>query len=231
MSRWGERSLSTFPITSLHHITIDAERGVATLPWGGTLALRPFFGIMGVAPPPAWGRITSVVPRAHGGNMDNKELVAGTTVYLPVFVPGALFSVGDGHAVQGDGEVCVTALETALTGRFRLRLLQDMVLTHPRADTATHMVTMAFDEDLDQAVKQALRDMIRWLGDLRGLSSADAYALCSLAADLRVTQTVNVAKGIHCMLPKAALPPDRMTLGDANPGRWPDRLSSASRNA
>jgi acetamidase/formamidase len=177
----------------------------ATMPWGGTLALSPFFGVMGVAPPSSWGRITSVIPRAHGGNMDNKELGPGTTVYFPVFNEGALFTVGDGHGVQGDGEVCLTAIETALTGKFRLSVRKDMHLSMPRAETPTHYLTMGFDEDLDDALKQALRDMIVWIGQLRGLSKNDAYMLCSLAADLRVTQTVNVAKGVHCVLPKAIL--------------------------
>ena len=126
------------------------------LPWGGKLPLSPFFGVMGVAPPPNWGRITSVIPRAMGGNMDNKELVAGTTVFFPVFNEGALFSAGDGHAVQGDGEVCITAVETSLSGRFRLSVRKDMHLTGPRAETPTHYITMGFDEDLDDAVKQAL---------------------------------------------------------------------------
>jgi acetamidase/formamidase len=175
------------------------------LPWGGKLPLSPFFGVMGVAPPPNWGRITSVIPRAMGGNMDNKELIAGTIVYFPVFNEGALFTAGDGHAVQGDGEVCITAVETALAGRFRLTVRKDLKLTAPRAETPTHYITMGFDEDLDDAVRQALRDMIRWIGALRGLSKTDAYTLCSLAADMHVTQTVNVAKGAHCMLPKAIL--------------------------
>jgi acetamidase/formamidase len=116
-----------------------------------------------------------------------------------------LFTVGDGHGVQGDGEVCLTAIETALTGKFRLSVRKDMHLSMPRAETPTHYLTMGFDEDLDDALKQALRDMIVWIGQLRGLSKSDAYMLCSLAADLRVTQTVNVAKGVHCVLPKAIL--------------------------
>jgi acetamidase/formamidase len=194
-----------FPDYVLKILPIDMQAGTVRLPWGGTLALRPFFGVMGVAPPKNWGRITTIMPRAHGGNMDNKELVAGTTVYFPVFADGALFSVGDGHGVQGDGEVCISAVETALSGRFRLSVRQDMKLTAPRAETATHYLTMGFDEDLDDALKQALRDMIRWIGALRGLSSTDAYTLCSLAADLHVTQTVNVVKGVHCLLPKAVL--------------------------
>jgi acetamidase/formamidase len=194
-----------FPDFRMQILPLDQKNGTVQLPWGGKLSLSPFFGVMGVAPPPNWGRITSVVPRAMGGNMDNKELVAGTTVFFPVFNDGALFSAGDGHAVQGDGEVCITAVETSLSGRFRLTARKDMHLTAPRAETPTHFITMGFDEDLDDAVKQALRDMIRWIEELRGLSAPDAYTLCSLAADLHVTQTVNMAKGAHCMLPKTVL--------------------------
>jgi acetamidase/formamidase len=194
-----------FPDFTLKILPIDKQAKTVTLPWGGKLALQPFFGVMGVAPPPNWGRITSVIPRAMGGNMDNKELVAGTKVYFPVFNEGALFTIGDGHGAQGDGEVCITAVETALTGRFKLTVLKDMELTAPRAETPTHYITMGFDEDLDDAVRQALRDMIRWIGELRGLSKADAYTLCSLASDFHVTQMVNMAKGAHCMLPKSIL--------------------------
>jgi acetamidase/formamidase len=188
---------------TLKILPIDKEAKTVTLPWGGKLALHPFFGVMGVAPPSNWGRITSIIPRAMGGNLDNKDLVAGTKVYFPIFNEGALFTVGDGHAAQGHGEVCITAVETALTGRFKLTVLKDMELTAPRAETPTHYMTMGFDEDLDDAVRQALRDMIRWIGELRGLSKEDAYTLCSLAADFHVTQMVNVAKGAHCMLPKS----------------------------
>ncbi len=187
----------------LLNIPLDRRKMIAHLPWGLALPLKPFFGVMGVAPPPAWGRISSLVPRAIGGNLDNKELVPGATLYLPVFVPGALFSCGDGHGVQGDGEVCVTAIETALAGRFRLTLRKDLRLDYPRAETPTHYITMAMDPDLDQCVVRALRDMIALLGEKRNLSREDAYTLCSLAADLRVTQTVNGSKGIHCMIEKA----------------------------
>ncbi|MBV9532819.1 MAG: acetamidase/formamidase family protein, partial [Bradyrhizobium sp.] len=118
-----------FPEPRLINIPLDPKRMVGRLPWGLDLPLKPFFGVMGVAPPPAWGRITSLIPRAMGGNLDNKELGSGAKLYLPVFVPGALFSCGDGHGVQGDGEVCVTAIETALQGRFRLTLRKDLKLT------------------------------------------------------------------------------------------------------
>ncbi len=189
----------------LEFLPIDIKANTVTLPWGGKLPLVPFFGVMGTAPPANWGRASSVIPRAMGGNMDNKDLGIGAKIYFPVFNEGALFSVGDGHGVQGHGEVCTTAVETALTGHFKLTVRHDMSLSAPRAETATHYMTMGFDEDLDDAVKHALRDMIQWIRQLRGLSATDAYMLCSLAADFHITQTVNVHKGAHCLLPKSVL--------------------------
>ena len=186
-------------------IPLDLDRMTGHLPWGLDLPLTPFFGVMGVAPPVSWGRITSLVPRAHGGNLDLKELVAGTVLYLPVFVPGALFSCGDGHGAQGDGEVNVTAIETALSGTFEFHVHTGSGLTRPRAETPTHHITMHMDPDLDVCAREALRDMIALIGDRAGLSREDAYTLCSLAADLRITQTVNGNKGVHCMLSKALL--------------------------
>jgi acetamidase/formamidase len=187
----------------LIHIPLDADKMTGRMPWGLDLPLKPFFGVMGVAPPPAWGRVTSIVPRAFGGNLDNKELGAGAKLFLPVFVPGALFSCGDGHGVQGDGEVCITAIETALQGRFAFRLRKDLRFKYPRAETATHYITMYMDPDLDRCAENAVRDMIVLLGEKRNLSREDAYTLCSLAADLRVTQAVNGSKGVHCMIEKA----------------------------
>ena len=190
----------------LINIPLDAKTMKGRLPWGLDLPLHPFFGVMGVAPPPRWGRISSIVPRAHGGNIDNKELGPGTSLHLPVHVPGALFSCGDGHAAQGDGEVCTTAIETALTGTFELIVHKNTSLAYPRGETATHWITMGMDPDLDQCMAMALRDMIVLLGEKAGLSRADAYMLCSLAVDFRITQTVNVHRGVHAMLPKALLP-------------------------
>jgi len=186
-------------------IPLDRERMVGTLPWGLELKLAPFFGIMGVAPPPGWGKITSVIPRAHGGNLDNKELGAGATLYLPVFVEGALFSCGDGHGVQGDGEVNVNAIETSLQGTFTFIVRDDLSFTYPRAETDTHYMTMGMDPDLDRCAEMALRDMIVLIGEKTNLSREDAYMLCSLAADLRVTQTVNGSKGIHVMIAKSVV--------------------------
>ncbi len=194
-----------FPEPRMHHIPIDLKGRKAKLPWGGEIMLKPFFGNIGVAPPASWGRITSMIPRRHGGNLDNKELVPGTTLYLPVLTEGALLSIGDGHGVQGDGEVCLTAIETALRGTFKVTLRTDMTLLMPRAETPTHMITMAFDPDLDVAAKNALRDMITLIADRRGIDREDAYILCSLAADLRITQMVNGHNGSHVMLEKGYL--------------------------
>jgi acetamidase/formamidase len=189
------------------HIPLDRSRMVGKLPWGLDLPLKPFFGIMAVAPPTAWGVVASPPPRRNGGNIDNKELIAGTTLYLPIHVDGALFSCGDGHGAQGDGEVCITAIETGLIGTFELIVRDDMALEWPMAETPTHVMTMAFDPDLDDCVVIALRDMIKLICARTGISREDAYTLCSLAADLRVTQVVNGAKGIHCMLEKKLLTP------------------------
>jgi acetamidase/formamidase len=189
----------------LIHIPLDRQRHVGKLPWGLELPLAPFFGVMAVAPPPAWGMVSTLPPRRNGGNLDNKELVAGTTLYLPIHVDGALFSVGDGHGAQGDGEVCITAIETGLIGTFELHVRSDMSLEWPLAETPTHMITMAFDPDLDDCVVIALRQMIALICARSGISREDAYTLCSLAADLRVTQVVNGNKGIHVMLDKRYL--------------------------
>lgn len=196
-----------FPSTRLLHIPINRERRTAQLPFGAELALRPFFGIMAVAPPPAYGAISTVEPREFGGNIDNKEFVAGTSLFFPVFNPLALFSTGDGHAVQGDGEVNLTALETSLEGHFEFHLHKaaalPMPLTLPVALTPTDVITMGFNEDLDDAAKQALRQMIRLLVQVRGWPAEDAYAFCSMACDLHVTQLVDGNKGVHAMVSRS----------------------------
>jgi len=187
------------------HLTLDRARMVGRLPWGQEIPLRPFFGVMAVAPPAAWGVIPTPPPRRNGGNMDNKELVAGTTLYLPIFTDGALFSVGDGHGAQGDGEVCITAIETGLVGTFKLTARDDMKLEWPMAETPTHVITMAFDPDLDDCVVIALRQMLDLVCARAGLDRYQAYTLLSLAADLRITQVVNGSKGVHVMLEKRYL--------------------------
>jgi acetamidase/formamidase len=194
-----------FPEAMITHTPIDKVRNVGKLPWGPEIALAPFFGVMGVAPPPSYGMINTKEPREHGGNLDNKELGAGTSLFLPVWVPGANFSAGDGHGVQGDGEVCINALETCLTGTFTLVVHKKDQLKYPRGETATHFISMGMNEDLDLAMKQALRQMIAFICARTNLTPGQAYQFCSLQVDFRVTQTVNGEKGVHGMLRKGLL--------------------------
>ena len=198
-----------FPERFLTFIPVDRARGTCKLSYGTELKLAPFFGVMGVAPKPAYGTISTVQPREHGGNLDNKEVGAGSTLFLPVWAPGALFSAGDGHGVQGDGEVCINALEMCLTGTFTLILHKQQggvpALLYPRAETATHHITMGMNEDLDIAMKTALREMIAFICARSNLSRQEAYQFCSLAVDFHVTQTVNGEKGVHGLLKKGLL--------------------------
>ena len=187
------------------HIAIDRDRGMARTDWGVEFELDPFFGIMAVAPPPEWGRLASPVPRSFGGNLDNKELRPGTTLYLPVFNDGALFSAGDGHGRQGDGEVCIDALETALTGRFRLTVRKDMPISEPFAENATHLISMGLHENLDRASEDAVRQMVSLITSRSAMTASQAYMMCSLVGDLRVTQVVDGNKGVHMMYDKAYL--------------------------
>jgi acetamidase/formamidase len=189
-----------FPHFEKRVIPLDRKAMTAALAWGPTIPLQPFFGIMATAPRPEYGRVSSVEPREYGGNVDCKEYVPGTSVFLPVFVPGGNFSCGDGHAVQGDGEVCLTALETCLRGTFEMVLHKGMTLSMPRAVTPTHYIALGMNEDLDDAAKQALREMISWLVAMKGWTRSEAYVFCSLACDLHVTQLVDGNKGIHAMV-------------------------------
>jgi acetamidase/formamidase len=171
---------------------------------GIVIPLRPFFGSMGVAPEPALGRVSSNPPGRHAGNLDNKELVAGSTLFIPVFVPGALFVVGDGHAAQGDGEVNQTAIETSLRGRLQLTVRKDMSLTWPRAETATDFISMATDPDLATATRLAIQEMVDFLVTTRGLTRHQAYQLTSIAGNVAVTQLVDLPNlGVHVKMPKA----------------------------
>ncbi len=195
-----------FPDRFLSHIPIDRAANTCRLPWGMELPLQPFFGVMGVAPKPSYGVLSTKEPREHGGNLDNKELGVGSSLFLPVFVPGANFSAGDGHGVQGDGEVCINALEICLNGTFTLVLHKGgEALRYPRGETATHYISMGMHEDLDVAMKTALREMIAFICSRSGLSRDQAYQLCSLAVDFHVTQTVNGEKGVHGMLSKTLI--------------------------
>jgi acetamidase/formamidase len=194
---------SDFPFQRSKVIPLDLQANVARFAPGITVPLRPFFGNMGVAPARMVGRISSGPPGVHAGNLDNRDLVAGSTLFIPVQVPGALFSVGDGHAGQGDGEVDGSALETSLAGTFQLVVREDLHWKWPRAETPTHLITMGLDADLDEAARLATRDMIAFIVERYHLSETDAYILASVAADLHVTQLVDGVKGIHAMLPKA----------------------------
>ncbi len=187
-------------------IEIDRERRQAEIAPGIVVPLRPFFGSMGVAPPPDSGRVSSNPPGKHAGNMDNKELVAGTTVYIPIHVAGALFEVGDGHAAQGDGEVNQTGLETSLRGRLQFFVHRGAALEWPRAETPTHHILMGFDPDLTRATGIAVREAVRFLQERAGLSSGEAYSVVSMACDLRITELVDGNVGVHVMVAKSLLP-------------------------
>src|SRR5262245_7523651 len=159
---------------------------------------------MGVAPAPALGRISSNPPGRHAGNLDNRELIAGSTLYIPVFVRGALFEIGDGHAAQGDGEVDQTAIETSLRGRIQLTVRKDMKLTWPRAETATDYIAMATDPDLTVATKTAIQEMIDFVVADKKLTRHQAYQLVSIAGHVAITQLVDKPNlGVHVRLPKA----------------------------
>ena len=196
-----------FPYPKIRIIPLDARAMVAHFAPGIDVPLRPFFGSIGVAPPPAMGRVDSAPPWMHAGNLDNKELVAGSVLSIPVHVPGALLEIGDGHAAQGNGEVDITALETSLLGTFRLVVRKNQHLAWPRAETLTHFITMGTDKDLIVAMKIAVREAIQFLMAARGLSKDDAYMLVSVSCDASVTQLVDGNVGAHVMIPKAIFKP------------------------
>ena len=184
-------------------IPLDRTRMIGTFRPGIEIPLRPFFGSMGVAPPPAAGRISSSPPGIHAGNLDNKELVAGTTLWIPVHVPGALFEIGDGHAAQGDGEVDQTAIETSLRGRVRLTVRKGMALKWPRAETPAHYISMGTDVDLTAATRIAIQEMVDFLTAAKKLDRHAAYQLTSLAGDVAITQLVDGTMGVHVKMPKS----------------------------
>jgi acetamidase/formamidase len=192
------------PDAPIRIIPLDRSRMTAEFAPGIVLPLHPFFGSMGVAPPPEAGRVSSNPPGRHAGNLDNREIVAGTTLYIPVFTRGALFEIGDGHAAQGDGEVDQTAIETSLRGRLQLTVRKDMKLTWPRAETATDYISMATDPDLTVATKEAIQEMIDFLMAQKKLTRHEAYQLVSLAGNVAVTQLVDKPNyGVHVRLPKS----------------------------
>ena len=191
-----------FPYRRMKVIPLDREKNVANFGPGIVIPLNPFFGSMGIAPP-GDARLHSSPPWIHAGNMDNKELVEGTTLYIPVHTKGALFEVGDGHAGMGNGEVDVTAMETSLTGTFQFIVHKGVSLRWPRAETPKYYITMGFNEDLQRATELAVREMIDFLAAEKHLSRDDAYMLTSIAVDVDITQVVDGKKGVHALCPKA----------------------------
>ncbi|MEO6845807.1 MAG: acetamidase/formamidase family protein [Chthoniobacterales bacterium] len=187
-------------------LPIDRKAMTVRLPWGIDVPLSPFFGILGVAPARELGRVSSIPPDVFGGNLDNKELIPGSSLFLPVYVPGANFSTGDGHAVQGDGEMDVTALETCMKGTFDLIVHKNKPLNFPRAITPTHYIAMGCDPDFNIASEKASHNMLNWLEELTGWKREEAYVFCSFACDLHITQGVNRSKGVHAMVRRDLLP-------------------------
>jgi acetamidase/formamidase len=184
-------------------IPLDRKKMTAAFAPGIVIPLRPFFGSMGVAPPPAAGRVSSTPPGIHAGNLDNRELVVGTTLFIPVHVSGALFEVGDGHAAQGDGEVDQTAIETSLRGRLQLIVHKGTTLAWPRAETPTDYISMGTDEDLTKATKIAIQEMVDFIATTKGLDKLTAYQLTSIAGNVAITQLVDQKVGVHVKMPKA----------------------------
>ena len=185
-------------------IPLDRKKMTAEFLPGVVIPLKPFYGSIGIAPDPAMGRLSSNPPGRHAGNLDNRELVAGSTLYIPVFARGALFEIGDGHAAQGDGEVDQTAIETSLRGRLQLTVRKDMKLKWPRAETATDYISMATDPDLIIATKTAIQEMIDFLVSEKKLTRHQAYQLVSIAGNVAITQLVDKPNvGVHVKLPKS----------------------------
>jgi acetamidase/formamidase len=185
-------------------IQLDKQHMTAEFLPGIVIPLHPFYGSMGVAPAPELGRVSSNPPGRHAGNMDNKDLIVGSTIYIPVFAPGALFEIGDGHAAQGDGEVDQTAIETSLRGKLQLTVRKGMKLNFPRAETPTDYIAMATDPDLRVAMTTAIQEMIDFLVETRSLTQMQAYQLISIAGNVAVTQIVDLPNvGVHVRLPKS----------------------------
>lgn len=184
-------------------IQLDRGKMIGHFSDGIDIPLHPFFGSMGVAPPKEAGRWNSAPPWINAGNLDNKELVAGSSLFIPVHIKGALFEIGDGHAAQGNGEVDITAIETSLKAQLQFVVHKGKKLHWPRAETATHIISMGCDRDLNAATHIAVREMISYLMDEKKLSQADAYMLCSVAVDVNITQLVDGNVGVHAMLPKS----------------------------
>jgi acetamidase/formamidase len=215
LSNWGVSGFlpgggtipDAFPYGAIRLFQLDTVAGFArmgNLPY--RIPIRPFFGTIGVAPPILTGRISTTAPGPFTGNLDNKDLVAGTTLYVPVLVQGALLSIGDAHAAQGDGEVSGTAIEASMRGTVQVILHKGGGRGWPRAETPTHYMSMGLHPDLDEAMKLAVAEMVDFLAREKGMDRDDAYVLCSAACDFRVTQVVDQTKGVHGLLAKSVVP-------------------------
>src|SRR5215831_5809083 len=194
-----------FPAFWQRVIPLDRKAKTAQVAPGVVVPVdHPFFGTMGLAPPAVMGRIGSGPPGVHTGNLDNKDLGAGSILYMPVHAAGALFSAGDGHAAQGHGEVDLSAIETNLRGRFQFVVRKDMKITWPRGETPTHWIVMGLNPNLEEAMKMAVRETILFTTQrFPKLSREETYMIASVAVDYHVTQVVDGTKGIHGMIPKA----------------------------
>jgi len=185
-------------------IPLDLENNVAVLSDKIKVPLKPFQGVMAVAPVPERGKLPSGPPYADiGGNMDNKDLGKGATIYFPVQVPGALFHVGDPHAVQGDGEVDGGAAESSNTVTMQFIVRKDLHIKGVRAENATHYMIIGMDVELSKAMHNAIANSVEFLQETQGLDFFHALVLCSVGVDFRVSEVVDVSKGIHAMIPKS----------------------------
>lgn len=204
--------LGTVDRETMHIWTLDADAAVGRNQFGHEVTLHPFMGLMGM-PSAEPGHHSTAPPRVTGGNLDCKELIAGTSLFLPIAVSGGLFSVGDGHAAQGDGEVCVTAIECPMERvALTFRLHPELLLSAPRALTPNAWITFGLHEDLQEATYLALDAMLDLIGEQYGVERGDALALASVVVDMRVTQIVNGVRGVHAVLPHNAI---RTTEGAA----------------
>jgi acetamidase/formamidase len=203
-----------FPDGQVKYMKLDLAKMSTEFAKDIYIPLRPFQGTLGVAPPDGFfpplspGVTTSVPPGPHAGNTDLSEMTEGSTMFIPVWKPGALIYTGDSHAAQGDGEISLTALETRMQElRIQVILHKQKNFAWPIAETPTHWITLAMDKDLNVAMTEAARNAINFLAARTSLSKLDSYALCSIAASFRVTQVVDITRGVHAMIPKSLFAP------------------------
>lgn len=181
----------------------DRKRTTAHFKDGVDIPIKPFMGVMALSPPAETGRVSSIPPAFFGGNLDIKHLTKGTTLYLPVSVPGGLFTTGDGHAAQGNGEVSGVAIETDVTFTGKFIVHKGKTIKQPRAETPTHFIAVGLDRDLNKAMKNALSEAVNYIKDELGYTFNEALSIASTGVDLEVSQVVDQTLGVHAMIPKA----------------------------